>query len=113
MPGTIDVGGDALPVQLAADLLEAAELGEADEDAPNDLGLERLDCALAGRAVIAVAEAALTEALRDTPGPGPLKLAARRPLDDLLALDLGGEGAQAHHQLPERRVLDLLSHTLQ
>ena len=85
---------DALVVQFLGDTRETPGLSESLEDAPDDLGLERLDLALPGGRVVHVAVAAPTERLRDPPRSRPLQLAARRPLDDLLALDLGGERAQ-------------------
>jgi hypothetical protein len=48
IPATTFQRHDAVCVQFVVDVIEAARLGVASEDAPNDLGLELLDLALAG-----------------------------------------------------------------
>src|SRR5687768_5930272 len=102
VPVTTIERGDAFPIQLSSDPLKAPHLGVPHEDASDDLALERLNFALAGGQIVHVTIAAPAEGLRDTTRACAFQLAARRPLDDLLALDLGGERAQGHHELAER-----------
>src|SRR4051812_897661 len=113
MPAPAVERRDAVADQTGADAVEAPELGVPGEDAADDLGLVRFYFPLGGGRVVRIAVATPAERLGHAAGPRPLDLAPGGPLDDLLALDLGGEGPQAHDQLPERRILHLLGDALQ